>query len=289
MHQLKIWFLASRPKTLIISISPVLIGTTMAMTEGFFSFWMFFFTLLTGLFIQIGTNLANDYFDFLKGADTSARKGPLRVMQAGLVTPLAMQRALTLVFASVLIFGSYLIVQGGILFAFLIALAILLAILYTGGPFPLAYLGLGELFVFIVFGPLAVTCTYYLQTHSIHPAPIIAGLITGCIPSAILAVNNLRDVEEDRAANKKTLIVRYGIKFGKFEYLFLLLASLIPPLVYAPSHPLLWLCLLMLFPCVHLFIHLFKNPAPQFLNLIFVKTAKFLFFYTLLFCFIWML
>lgn len=289
MHPLKIWFLASRPKTLTISISPILIGTTMAMAEGFFSFWIFFYTLLTGLFIQIGTNLANDYFDFLKGADTSSRKGPTRVMQAGLVSQLAMQRALILVFASVLIFGSYLIVHGGMVFAFLITLSILLGIMYTGGPFPLAYLGLGELFVFIFFGPVAVVSTYYLQTHTVHLAPLVAGLITGCIPSAILVVNNLRDVEEDRLSNKKTLIVRYGKRFGKMEYLALMLASLIPALVYAPSHPLLLICLLMLFPLMHLFIHLLKNPEPQFLNLIFVKTGKFLFFYTLLFCFIWML
>ncbi len=289
MHPLKTWFLASRPKTLTISISPVLIGTTMAMTDGFFSFWIFFYTLLTGLFIQIGTNLANDYFDFLKGADTSSRKGPLRVMQAGLVSKLAMQRALILVFASVLVFGSYLIFHGGIVFAFLIALAILLGIMYTGGPFPLAYLGLGELFVLVFFGPVAVVCTYYLQTHAFKLAPLIAGLITGCIPSAILVVNNLRDIEEDRIANKKTLIVRYGKTFGKMEYLLLLLASLIPSLVYTRSHPLLLICLLMLFPCMHLFIHLLKNPEPRFLNLIFVKTSKLLFFYTLLFCFIWML
>jgi len=227
MNPLSIWLQASRPKTLIISAAPVAIGTAFAAPH--FDALIFLFTLLGALFIQIGTNLANDYFDFVKGSDTPARKGPIRVMQAGLVAPAAMRKALFLTFGAAALCSSYLVLKGGLAIAVLSSLSILLGLAYTAGPLPLAYLGLGDIFVLLFFGPVATGGTYYLQTDSLSPGVIAAGFGCGLIAAAVLTVNNLRDVDEDRRANKKTLCVRFGTLFGKWEYtLALVLAALIP-------------------------------------------------------------
>lgn len=222
-----IWIQASRPKTLIISVAPVVIGTFLALPK--FQMATFLFTLLAALLIQAGTNLANDYFDFLKGADTKERKGPVRVMQAELVTPDAMRKAVFLTFSAAAICSSYLVLQGGFGIALLSTLSILLGLGYTAGPWPLAYLGLGDLFVLIFFGPVATAGTCYLQTGSIEPEAIGVGFGCGLIATAVLTVNNLRDVEEDQKAGKKTLCVRFGKTFGKWEYtLALILAAALP-------------------------------------------------------------
>ena len=273
MNRIQVWTLAARPKTLVAGIAPVLIGTTLALCQGRFNLSIFLFTLLTALGIQIGTNLANDYFDFIKGADTAERKGFTRMTQAGFVTPAAMKRAMITTFAITLLSGGYLIWHGGALIAILLSLSVALGVLYTGGPFPLAYLGLGEFFVLFFFGPIAVLGTYFLQTGTYCLEAFIAGLSPGALSMAILIVNNVRDIEEDKKANKKTLAVRFGKIFGRCEFLFAILLSLIPPALFFSTHPFSCLTLLILLPAIPLMRAMVTNEDPKLLNSLFSKTA----------------
>lgn len=289
MHRIKIWTLAARPKTLISSISPVMIGITLALSEGIFVPLSCTMTLLTALFIQIGTNLANDYFDFVKGADTEERKGPTRITQAGLVSPQTTKRAMIFAFMIAALAGFFLIVTGGAVIAGLLAVSILLGILYTGGPFPLAYLGLGEIFAFTFFGPIATAGAYYLQTAQWSSHAFLAGIAPGALCTGILVLNNLRDIDSDKKANKRTLVVRFGKTFGKIEYLALMIGALIPLGFFYSSHPFSLLALLILLPALPILRGVFKNPAPEAIQLYFGKTGQLMWLYTLLFCIGWML
>jgi 1,4-dihydroxy-2-naphthoate octaprenyltransferase len=289
MIRLHIWTHAARPKTLVAGISPTLIGTTLCIAQGRLDGVMFLFTLLTGLCIQIGTNLANDYFDWIKGADTEERKGPMRVTQAGLVTPAAMKRATIVAFALAFLCGCYLIFHGGALIALMLSLYIALSVLYTAGPYPLAYLGLGDLFVLFLYGPCAVLITYYLQMGTLSTTAFLAGLSPGALSMAILAVNNVRDIDEDRKANKKTLPVRFGRTFGKFQFIFSILLALVPPFFFCGSHPFALLTVLLLLPAFPLMHFMLRNQEAKLLNPLLGKTAQLLWLYTLLFCIGWML
>ncbi len=289
MNRAQVWIHAARPKTLVAGISPALIGTTLAISQGLFDLTIFLFTLFTGLCIQIGTNLTNDYFDFVKGADTSERKGFMRVTQAGLVTPATMKRAIIATFALAFLCGCYLIYQGGAMIAVMLALYILLSILYTAGPFPLAYMGLGELFVLFLYGPAAVLITYYLQTGTLSKEAFLAGLSPGALSMAIIIVNNVRDIEEDRTANKKTLPVRFGRTFGKCHFVFSILLALVPILFFYPSHPFSVLTLLILLPAIPLIRGMVRNQDARLLNQLLGKTGQLLWLFTLLFCIGWML
>ncbi len=284
-----VWTQASRPKTLVASISPVLIGTTIAFSQGHFNLAMFLFTLATAIGIQVTTNFANDYFDFLKGADTVHRKGPTRVVQAGLVSPKEMKIALMICLFLTFLSGCYLIWHGGIYLSCLLALSLLLAVCYTGGPFPIAYLGLGELFVLLFFGLAAVSGTYYLQTGTVTLTSLLAGIAPGALSTAILIVNNVRDIEEDRTAHKKTLPVRFGLTFGKIEYLFSILLSLLPLLCFFRSHPFSLLSLCILLPAIPAMRLMLNHNDSRQLNLLFAQTGKLLWLYTLLFCVGWIL
>lgn len=218
------WLLAIRPKTLTVALSPIIIGTSLAYRDGAFHGFYLFLTILSALLIQIGTNLANDYFDFQKGADNHERKGPVRVTQAGLISPKKVKAAFCLAFLLASCAGLGLVYRGGWPI-FLIGIAsVLSGLLYTAGPYALAYLGLGELFVLIFFGPVAVAGTYYVQTLKLSWESIASGIAVGLLACAILVVNNLRDIETDRKANKKTLAVRLGRQFANFEYVFCLIA-----------------------------------------------------------------
>ncbi len=271
-----IWILAARPKTWIASLSPVFIGTLLAVHQGFFDTCLFVMTLLTGLGIQIITNFANDYFDFIKKADTLERKGPLRVTQAGLVTPCQMKKGIFLAFILTSISGLWLIYSGGYILGILLVLSLIFAIAYTGGPFPLAYLGLGEIFVLLFFGFAATTGTHYLQTGIWSQDALIASLGPGSLSTALLILNNLRDVEEDKKAHKRTLVVRFGIPFGKFEYIAMLLISLVPLAYFTPTHP--WIGLTALS-----FLILLRSNSR------FEQTGQLLWLYTCLFCIGWYL
>jgi 1,4-dihydroxy-2-naphthoate octaprenyltransferase len=281
---------AIRPKTLIASISPILIGTALSFDFGSFHGKIFIATLLTGFCIQILTNLANDYFDFKKGADTTQRIGPVRVMQAGLVSKRQMQWWLVGMTCLGALFGVPLVLVGGASICSLLLLALLLAYLYTAGPFPLAYLGLGDLFVMLFFGPVAVAATFYLQTHTLSMTSCLIGFAPGALSTVILTCNNLRDIQEDKAANKQTLIVRFGPLFGNIQILLCLMLSLIVPLFFLATHPTIKLMPPILALPYLLFIKKLtsiKNPHEY--NDLLAKSAQLLMLYTILFCLCWTL
>lgn len=225
---LEAYFLASRPKTWIASISPVLIGASLSPTINFF---VLILTLLFSLFIQIGTNLANDYFDFIKGAD-SRRNGPKRATQEGWIQAPAMLKASLITFSLGLVAAIPLMISVGLWSLFLALACITFGILYTGGPRPLGYSGYGEALVFPFFGPVATCGTFFLQTHTLEMPVFVASLAPGFLSCAILIANNLRDEKTDREANKWTLVARFGTTFGKIEYAAAVLAGSLVPLAF---------------------------------------------------------
>jgi len=227
--RLKVWAAASRPKTLPAAAAPVLVGVALAVGAGAFHALAAACALLGALLIQVGTNYANDYQDFLKGADTDARRGPLRITQAGLASPEAVKRATIIAFGLAVVAGLYLIWRGGWPVLAIGVLSILFGALYTGGRYSLAYLGIADAFVLVFFGPVAVAGTFYVQALTVTPEAIIAGLGPGFLATAILLANNIRDVREDRRANKKTLVVRLGRKAGVALYAFCFAAAAAVP------------------------------------------------------------
>ncbi|MCB0376252.1 MAG: 1,4-dihydroxy-2-naphthoate polyprenyltransferase, partial [Sinomicrobium sp.] len=223
--KLRYWIMACRPKTLAASIAPVLIGTGMAFGDGIHHFPTAILCLLAALSIQIGTNLANDYFDFVKGTDDDERIGPVRVTQAGLIKPEIVRNGFLLTFAFSTVISLILMYRGGWPIALIGFLSIVSGILYTAGPKPLGYLGFGDIFVLIFFGPVAVAGTYYVQSYELNMAVVLAGFGPGLLSVAILSINNLRDVSGDRRSGKKTLAVRFGEYFARCEYLFTIIAA----------------------------------------------------------------
>lgn len=277
MTKIAIWIQAARPKTLIAGISPVLIGTVMA---GSFDLWIFLATLFTGLWIQIGTNLANDYFDFKKGTDTHERIGPTRVTAAGLVSESQMKVAMCTAFILAFVCCFYLIVKGGWIISLLIALAVLLGFGYTAGPISLAYLGIGELFVILFFGVVATGMTAYLQTGVYRAEAFIVGLAPGFLSTAILAINNLRDWVTDGKANKKTIPVRFGEYAGKVEYaLMMILPYTIPLLLHRYYYT-----MAAFLPSIPLILAVFRIKDPRDYIPLLPRTAVILLLYTLFFC-----
>jgi len=284
---LKCYWIASRPKTWTASICPVLIGTSLAFYMGFFSLPIFILTLLFSLCIQIGTNFANDYFDFIKGADTEMRKGPQRATQQGWIPPSDMLRASLLAFSFALFFAIPLMLMAGLWSWGVALLCILFGLLYTGGPKPLGYVGLGEILVFVFFGPVAICGTYFLQTGEMDFFIFLASLSPALLSTAILVANNLRDETSDRIANKKTLVVRWGRKFGSYEYAILILFASIIPSLLALFHlaPLsLTITSLILVPAVPLIKKGFCFKDPLELIALLQGTSFLLLIYTLLFC-----
>ena len=217
--------LAIRPRTLPAAAAGVVMGSALAWRDGSFRLDAALACLLTALLLQIGSNLANDVFDFERGTDTPERLGPVRVTQAGLLTPSQVKYGMGVVFGLAALFGLYLAWLGGWPIIIIGLAAMLCAIAYTGGPFPLGYYGLGDLFVFIFFGLASVAGTYYVQTGSVSPAAWWMTIPPGLIVTAILVVNNLRDLENDRKAGKRTLAVILGERTTKIEYLFCMIAA----------------------------------------------------------------
>ncbi len=228
---LGVWLQAIRPKTLSAGIAPVLIGTGLAYGHGVGRFLPALAALCGALLIQIGTNLANDYYDFKRGADTSERLGPIRVTQSGLISPTAVLAGAAMSFAAACLVGLYLVAVGGWPVAALGAVSLLSGFAYTGGPAPLAYLGLGDLFVLAFFGFGAVAGTYFVQAGNLIPAVIGAAVPAGALGTAILVVNNLRDAITDGKAGKRTLVVRWGSRAGKIEYCAMLAAAFAAPVL----------------------------------------------------------
>ena len=228
------WILASRPKTLPAAAAPVLIAAALAESDGVFALVPALLALSFALLIQIGTNFANDYGDFVKGADTPERKGPTRAVASGLVSAKAMLRASAMAFSAAFLIGCFLLPYGGWPLVFVGALSILCGIGYTCGPWPFAYNGLADLLVLVFFGIVAVTMTYFVQAGHFTLAAFLASLAPGALSVNILVVNNYRDHDTDKKVFKKTLVVRFGKKAGAREYLaMLLLAHAVPLALWA--------------------------------------------------------
>jgi 1,4-dihydroxy-2-naphthoate octaprenyltransferase len=231
MSPFKIWLLAARPKTLPAAAVPVIVGTGAAIGDRVFNLLPALAALIGALLIQIGTNFANDVFDHKKGADTAERLGPLRVTSAGLISSRAMFAGMWLVFGLAMLVGIYLVIVGGLPIVIIGLCSILAGIAYTGGPFPLGYNGLGDIFVFIFFGLVAVCGTYYVQALTLSATVWWAAVPVGLLATAIIVVNNLRDVKTDKTVGKKTLAVRLGVTATRAEYIGLVVLSYVVPVL----------------------------------------------------------
>lgn len=236
------WVMAARPQTLPAGASPVIIGTGLAIHDGVFTPVPALFALVGALLIQVGTNLANDYYDAVHGADSPDRTGFTRVTAKGIIDPAVIRRATWATFGLSVIVGLYLVAVGGLPILAVGLLSIAAGVAYTGGPYPFGYHGLGDIFVFVFFGLVAVTGTYYVQAASILAAPIplwvpaalppvalVVGLPAAGLSTAILVVNNIRDLESDAAAGKRTLAVTIGYRWSRIEWVSLVTLAYIVP------------------------------------------------------------
>jgi 1,4-dihydroxy-2-naphthoate polyprenyltransferase len=239
------WLLASRPATLPAAAVPVIVGGAAAAHEGAsFRPLIFAVTLGSALLIQIGTNFANDYSDFHRGADHEGRLGPTRVTQSGLISHAAVRHGIIVAFGSATLLGVWLASIGGWPIILIGALSILCGLAYTGGPWPFGYYGLGDLFVFVFFGLVAVTGTAYLQSGRWSALALATSVPIGLLVTNILVVNNLRDLPTDRAVGKRTLAVRLGERATRRQYvLFTALAYLVPAVLALTTPAGRWLLL----------------------------------------------
>jgi 1,4-dihydroxy-2-naphthoate octaprenyltransferase len=231
MNRLRAWATGFRPRTLTAAAAPVLLGTGLAAAHEAHRPGPAAAALAGALLIQVGTNLANDYYDHRRGGDTAARVGPLRVTQAGLLPPATVRNGAFAALGAALLVGVYLVGVGGWPVAVIGVASLVSAVAYTGGPYPLAYHGLGDLFVFVFFGLVAVGGTYWVQALGLGAEVLVAGAGMGAMNTAILVLNNLRDLDTDARAGKRTLAVRLGVRGTRWELFLLLAAGLsIPPL-----------------------------------------------------------
>lgn len=277
---------AARPQTLAAAFVPVFAGASLAWSDGYFR-WD---TSLTALFcafaIQVGTNFANDYFDFIKGSDTPDRIGFERATASGRISPSAMMKATVTTMLTAFIAGLYLVYTAGWIMLFIGLLSLLFGILYTGGPYPLGYNGLGDLFVFIFFGIVAVTGTYYVNALQWSVTSFWVSLPVGALCVNILVVNNLRDIHQDRIAGKKTLGVLFGEQALKTEYLLMILiAFVIPILLYHFFSFSIWIMLPFLsLPLARILVRqVWYYEDKRDLNNTLERTAQFMVLYGLLF------
>lgn len=231
---LRLWLLAARPKTLPAALVPVLVGSAFAARAGAFRWDAAGLCLGFALLVQIGTNFANDYFDYVQGADTEKRVGPARAVASGWVTPATMRAAMIGTFAAALAVGLGLIPFGGWGLLPLGVLSIVCGVAYTGGPYPLGYHGLGDVFVFLFFGLVAVGATFWVQTRTLTLDVLLAAAAIGGLAANILVANNYRDRETDAVAGKRTLVVRFGERAGRIQYgAAVLLSGAVPVVLWA--------------------------------------------------------
>lgn len=223
------WILASRPRTLPAAVVPVMVGSALAIYQGIFFPVYSIIALLCSVLIQIGTNFTNDLYDHLKGSDTKERKGPLRVLASGLISVKEMKWGIFLVFFTAFLLGLYLVYSVGLIILWIGIFSIIAGLAYTAGPFPLAYNGLGDLFVFIFFGIVGTVGTYYLHAQQFSSLAFLISIPVGALITNILIVNNYRDIEEDKIAGKNTLAVLLGKEFSRYEYIFFILVSFFIP------------------------------------------------------------
>jgi len=284
LRKLTPWLLAARPKTLPAAIAPVLVGTALAWHDGVFLWAPALVALVFALLVQIGANYANDYFDFVQGADTEARVGPTRAVAAGLVSPGAMRTGMIVVLALAFVVGLLLVKWGGWALIVVGVVSIMGAIAYTGGPFPLGYKGLGDVFVFVFFGLVAVGFTYYVQAGAFSVTAWILGAAVGALSTNLLVINNYRDVETDRVAGKRTLVVRLGRGFARAQYGagVILAFGVAAALAVSGTGMALLLPLTMAPFGVTLCILLGKARSRNDFQILLASTAKLLLFYSVL-------
>jgi len=276
--------MAARPKTLPAAIAPVAVGSALAFHNGVFQPAPALICLLFALLIQVGANYANDYFDFVQGADSPARVGPTRAVAAGLVSPAAMKFAMMAVLAVAFLVGLLLVKWGGWALVGLGVASVVCAIAYTGGPYPLGYHGWGDVFVLIFFGFIAVGFTYYVQAGEFSTTAWLLGAAVGALSTNLLVVNNYRDADTDRLAGKRTLVVRFGRKFARFQYAACLAwAFLVPVYLALRGYGLTTLLALAMTPFgVMLCVLLARARSREDFQLLLASTAKLLLFYSVL-------
>ena len=231
MSPWRAWLMAIRPRTLPAAVAPVVVGTAMAAADQVAALAPALAALTAALLIQVATNLANDYFDHARGTDTEERLGPVRVTQAGILSPEAVLRGTGVTLALATLVGGYLVWVGGLPILVIGVASLVCAVAYTGGPFALAYHGLGDLFVFVFFGLVAVGGTYWVQALTFSPELLLAGAGVGALVTAILVVNNLRDREGDAAVGKRTMAVILGESGSRTQYAVLLAVGALAPLL----------------------------------------------------------
>jgi 1,4-dihydroxy-2-naphthoate octaprenyltransferase len=237
------WVIAARPQTLPAAAAPVIVGVGLGLRTGEFAPLPALAAFVGAALIQVGTNFANDYYDAIQGADTDDREGFTRVVASGLIEPAEVKRAMWLTFAAAIAVGTYLVYVGGVPILVIGLASVAAGVAYTGGPYPLGYHGLGDLFVFVFFGVIAVTGTYYVQAAAavggafplwvpegtVTLAAVVASLPIAALSTNILVVNNVRDLEEDAATGKQTLAVRFGYRFSRAQYVGLLALAYLTP------------------------------------------------------------
>lgn len=282
-----IWIMAARLRTLPASIAPVFVGTSLAVGAGHFKALAFLAALLGAVFIQVGTNLSNDYSDARRGADTEERLGPVRVTAGGLVPPSQVLIATWVTFGLAVLCGAYLVAVAGWELIAVGAASILAGILYTGGPRPYGYEGLGEVFVFLFFGLVAVTGSYFVQVQELPWQAFACSVPVGLLASAILVVNNVRDLDTDRRAGKRTLAVRLGRARTRALYVgMVVIAFAGPPLLWLAGGltPWLLLCLLAVPAAVPVMTIVRTRVDGPSLNGALAKTGALQLLFCLLFC-----
>jgi 1,4-dihydroxy-2-naphthoate polyprenyltransferase len=284
--KISVWLRAARPQTLPASVVPVLVGASLAWSDQLFRWDTTLVALFCALLIQIGTNFANDYYDFINGADTPDRIGFERATAAGLVSPKSMLKATYLTMSIAFFAGLYLVWIGGWMILLIGILSLIFGILYTGGPYPLGYNGLGDIFVFIFFGFAAVMGTYYVNTLEWNWISFWAAIPVGALCVNILVVNNLRDIKQDKISGKRTLGVLFGELALMIEYTILLFISfIIPILFYEFYHLNSWIFLpLLSMPAAWILLRqIWQHLDKRTLNKTLERTAQFMVLYGLLF------
>jgi 1,4-dihydroxy-2-naphthoate octaprenyltransferase len=279
------WIRTIRPKTLSLSVAPVMAGTTLAWKEsGELYPLIALAAMLAAILIQIGTNLYNDAADFERGADTPGRAGPARAAAEGWFTPGEIKRAALLSFALAFLIGIYLALHGGWPVVTIGLLSLAAGYAYTGGPKPIAYTMTGELFVFLFFGLAAVLGSYYLHAFTLSPASLLCACAIGLLASAVLLVNNYRDLETDREAKKLTLAHQLGRTHSKRAYALFMLTPFSLPLLMPGGPGGNWLILFCLPPAIYLVNRFYTLHPGKVFNAILANTAKLQLAYALLFC-----
>ena len=273
------WWTAFRPNTLIVSIAPVFIGISLSIRDNnFSSYFVAILTLLAAILIQVGTNLINDLYDYIKGADNKNRIGPIRAVQSGSLSKNSIQKGAFFCFTLALFIGIYLVYIGGVPILVIGLLSLISGYCYTAGPYPLAYNGLGDIFVFIFFGLIAVPGTYFLQTNILFDInSILIGSSIGFLAVAVLCVNNIRDIESDSKVGKKTLAVRFGVNAITIFYDIMIICAYLSILIFMFMEGFLdqlgmFLLFLSLPIAIKLIVDIHKSSGQQ-LNVILFRTA----------------